>query len=72
MASNKNSFKKQNNSDKNLGTIIGSILILLVVVVSFVLAPAIGKLANKSIGDIELGSFGKEKITFSFLKVFLK
>ncbi|OQY38333.1 MAG: hypothetical protein B6229_06155 [Spirochaetaceae bacterium 4572_7] len=67
MASKKRNFKKTNGSDRKLGTIIGSILILLIVVISFVLAPAIGQLADKNLDDIELGSYGKEKITFNFI-----
>ena len=66
MASKTNNFKKKNN--RNIGTLIGSIVILLIVVVSFVLSPALSKIGQTALDDIELGSYGKEKITFSFLK----
>lgn len=66
MASKKNNFKKNNNG-RTVGTIIGSILILLIVVISFVVAPSLTQLGSNTMSDIELGSYGKEKITFSFL-----
>lgn len=68
MASKTNTFKKNNKKQNNLGVFIGSLIILLVVVISFILAPALGDLANKNMGDIEFGSYGKEKITFSRIK----
>lgn len=68
MASKTTNFKKNNKKDKNMGVFIGSILILLVVVISFILAPALGDLAQANMGDIEFGSYGKEKITFSQLR----
>lgn len=66
MASKTNNFKKKNSS-RTVGTIIGSIIILLIVVVSFVVAPALTDLGQGNMEDIELGSYGKEKVTFSFL-----
>lgn len=67
MASKTGKFKK-NNTSRNLGAIIGSILILLIVIISFVVVPAISELGQQSMADIELGSYGKEKINFSFIK----
>ncbi|MGL1891870.1 MAG: hypothetical protein OCD02_09600 [Spirochaetaceae bacterium] len=71
MASKTTNFNKKTKktvSNKSLGTLIGSVLILLVVVVSFVVAPALTDLTQTKMADIELGSYGDEKITFSFLK----
>ncbi|QEN03199.1 hypothetical protein EW093_00265 [Thiospirochaeta perfilievii] len=67
MASKTDNFKKKNNN-RNIGALIGSIVILLIVVVSFVLSPALSKLGQSQTSDIVLGSYGNEKITFSFLK----
>lgn len=68
MASKMNTFKKKtkkDKNDKNLAVFIGSVLILLIVVISFILAPALSDLSNTNVADIEFGSYGKEKITFS-------
>lgn len=59
---------KKKNSKKNVGALIGSIVILVIVVISFILAPALGDLANATLSDIEMGSYGDEKITYSFVK----
>lgn len=66
MASKTDKFKKKNNT-RTIGTIVGSIIILIIVVVSFVVAPALTDLGQTNVADIELGSYGKEKITFSFI-----
>lgn len=68
MASKTTTFKKNKKNDRKLGVFIGSLLILLVVVISFILAPALGDMAQGDMGDIEFGSYGKEKITFSRLR----
>ncbi len=67
MASKTNNIKKK-SSNKNLGAIIGSSIILIVVVISFVVAPALGDVGQTNMSDIVLGSYGNEQITFSFLK----
>ncbi len=66
MALKTDNFKKKNNK-RNLGALIGSIIILVIVVISFVVSPAIGQIGTTDMADIELGSYGDEKITFSFI-----
>lgn len=67
MASKTDNFKKKNRKNSNLGALIGSVIILLIVVVSFVLSPMLSDLGKTQMSDIVLGSYGKEKVTFSFL-----
>lgn len=58
--------QKTKNQKKGRGLFIGSFLILVIVVISFVVVPALSDLERGGTSSINLGTYGNEKIEFSF------